>query len=156
MDDSIFMFNKVLTVCTGNICRSPAAEGILKAKLRAKQPRIEIQSAGTGALVGHGADQTVIKLLAEKNIDLSQHRARQLKTDLVAWSDLILVMEKMHLEDIERDHPTARGKVFCLGKWRQQNIPDPFRENENFFIENISLIEACIDDWYNKLWSNNA
>lgn len=147
------MFNKVLIVCTGNICRSPAAEGLLKHYLKESHSDIIVQSAGTHALIGHPADPNSIEVLQERGIDITAHRARQLKHELIGWSNLILVMEKHHLKEIEARFPLAVGKVICLGKWKNIDIPDPFRQTKAIFVENISLIDACIQDWLLHVWS---
>lgn len=147
------MFKKILVVCTGNICRSPAAEGLLKHYLKDTHPDIMIQSAGTHALIGHPADQNATDVLQERGIDITAHRARQLKHELVGWSDLILVMEKHHLKDIGGRFPSAIGKVIGLGKWQNIDIPDPFRQSKAIFLENITLIDACVKDWLLHVWS---
>lgn len=148
------MFKHVLMVCTGNICRSPAAEALLKHYLANSHTDVQVQSAGLGALLGFPAAKHVQHLLKERNIDVSEHRARQLKQDLIAWSDLILVMEKAQLNAIQKRFPTARGKVFCLGKWQDCEIDDPYRKDKAFFIENIKQIDSCLKDWQIRLWSN--
>ncbi len=147
------MFSKVLVVCTGNICRSPAAEGLLKSYLKDSHPEIIVESAGTHALIAHPADQNAIEVLQERGIDITAHRARQLKSELIGWSDLILVMEKHHLREIGARFPAAIGKVVGLGKWKNIDIPDPFRQPKTVFVENISLIDACIQDWLLNVWS---
>lgn len=147
------MFNKILIVCTGNICRSPAAEGLLKHYLKTTHPEVIIESAGTHALVGMPADQNVTEILQESNIDVTTHRARQLKHELIGWSDLILVMEKSHMQEIMARFPTATGKVISIGKWKNIEIPDPYRQSKTVFADNIKLIDACIKDWLSNLWS---
>ena len=79
----------VLTVCIGNICRSPMAEGLLTAKL----PNIHISSAGTGALVGRPADTQAQKLMLQHGIDISRHVAQQVNKLICSQADLILVMD---------------------------------------------------------------
>lgn len=63
------MFNSILVICTGNICRSPIAERILRNLL----PSIKVDSAGTGAMVGHSADETAALIAAKHNISLDNH-----------------------------------------------------------------------------------
>lgn len=147
------MFKKILMVCTGNICRSPAAEGLLKHYLKESHPDIIIQSAGTHALVNRPADPHTIDILRERDIDVTAHRARQLKHELIGWSDLILVMDKSHLKEVETQFPTARGKVICVGKWKNTEIPDPHRQPKAVFVEAIELIDACLKDWLSHVWS---
>ena len=84
------MFNKILVVCVGNICRSPAAE----AKLRQLAPAsVQIASAGIQALVDHPADPQAQEEARKDGLDLSAHRARQLTDAMCQAHDLILVME---------------------------------------------------------------
>jgi protein-tyrosine-phosphatase len=89
------MFDKVLVVCVGNICRSPMAEALLRARL-GHRPRFDVSSAGISALVGHPADEQAVALMKERGIDIGPHRARQLTPQLAAGADLILVMESGH------------------------------------------------------------
>ena len=67
------MFNKILVICTGNICRSPIAERIF----RKEMPRKIIDSAGTGALVGHPADDAAIRIAQANDISLADHSGQQ-------------------------------------------------------------------------------
>ena len=85
------MFNTILVVCTGNICRSPLGERYLRKLL----PDRQIDSAGTQALVGHNADQSAMKVAAEHGISLEGHIGRQFTSSLSRQYDLILVMEKI-------------------------------------------------------------
>jgi len=147
------MFSKVLTVCTGNICRSPVGEGLLKHYLKDSHPKVMVESAGTHALIGMPADQNSIEILQERGIDISAHRARQLKHELIGWSDLILVMEKSHFKEVVARFPSATGKVICVGKWKNIDVPDPYRQSKAVFVENIKLIDACVQDWLLHVWS---
>ena len=72
------MFNSVLIVCVGNVCRSPMAEVLLKHRLADQYKNIQIASAGLGALVGHGADVTAQDLMKKMDINTSEHKAQQL------------------------------------------------------------------------------
>ena len=83
------MLNRVLVVCVGNICRSPMAEAMLRARL-GRRPRFEVSSAGVGALVGHPADPFAMELMRERGLDIAAHRARQVTPELVAAHDLVL------------------------------------------------------------------
>ncbi len=146
------MFNQILVVCTGNICRSPMSVGILKQMLgQAGLDNIVVHSAGLDALTGQPADVMAEKQMSLHGIDISSHRARPLTHDLAMSSDLILVMEQEQKQYIESLEPTARGKVFRLGTWRNIDIPDPYRKTEEAFRNALTLIIECTEDWLPKL-----
>ena len=64
------MFSNILVVCTGNICRSPYAEALIKKRA----PGISVESAGLAAMVDHEADATGMRVASDRDVDLSQHR----------------------------------------------------------------------------------
>ena len=138
------MFNSILVVCAGNICRSPTAEYILKEKLESKS--MQIASAGLTALVGKPADATAIDIAGKQGVDLAPHIGQQLSSQLIAQYSLILVMEQQHLTDLHAQYPQARGKTFLLGKWiGDKDIPDPYRKSQEAFEHVYKLIEqACV------------
>ncbi len=148
------MFSGVLLVCVGNICRSPMAEALLIDRLSdSNYSRINIASAGVGALVGHEADATAKELMTEKNIDVSAHRARQLNTELISEYDLILVMEKSHINAVHNMAPSSKGKVHLLGKWSDFEISDPYMQPRREFEVALELIERGVDEWIEKVFS---
>ncbi|CAK0767371.1 protein-tyrosine phosphatase [Gammaproteobacteria bacterium] len=146
------MFKNILTVCVGNICRSPMAEYLIRQNPMAQKVGVVISSAGLSALTGFPADPMAQELLRERGIDLSAHRARKFTPDLLVRSDLILVMEAWQQREIERMSPVARGKVHMLGRWRNTEIPDPYSKPRAAFEEALTLIESSIHDWKNRLW----
>ncbi|EPH0466235.1 protein tyrosine phosphatase [Klebsiella pneumoniae] len=142
------MFKSILVVCTGNICRSPIGEHFLKQGL----PNKIVTSAGTSALVGHAADSNAVKVANMHGISLDNHNARQFTASLAREYDLILVMEKSHIEDIGRISPESRGKTMLFGYWiGQKEIPDPYRKSEEAFFSVYQLIEQAGQRWIEKL-----
>ncbi|HBR0998979.1 TPA: protein tyrosine phosphatase [Klebsiella pneumoniae] len=145
---AIIMFDSILIVCTGNICRSPIGERYLRKAL----PHKKIDSAGTGALVGHAADESAIYISTKHGISLDGHLGRQLTPSLARKYDLILVMEKGHIEQISKIAPEARGKTMLFGHWlEQREIPDPYRKSEEAFASVYQLIEQAGKLWAEKL-----
>ncbi|HUV51149.1 MAG TPA: low molecular weight protein arginine phosphatase [Anaerolineae bacterium] len=125
----------ILFVCTGNICRSPFAEGLLK-KLAQKNGLDDIvaDSAGLLALSGNSATSLAQKVAAEYDVDLSRHMAKSAKQDIINRSDLILAMENSHVKNLLYDFPEAEDKVFlirrfaCFGS-KDRGIADPYGLN---------------------------
>ncbi len=137
-----------MIVCIGNICRSPIGEALLKAY----KPELNVFSSGLGALVGKPADPKSIELMRQKNINLNDHRAQQINSVLVSSSDLILTMEKRHVNAIQAQFPESRGKVYLIGKWENdQEIPDPYKKGDEAFVLASSLIESGLQAWQKKL-----
>ena len=144
------MFDSVLVVCAGNICRSPTAEYVLKSKLQGKS--IDVSSAGLTALEGKPADAMAQKKALEQGIDMSAHAGRQISSSLVMQNSVILVMEKRHLDDLCSRYPQARGKTFLLGKWiGDKEIPDPYRQSEEAFKHVYGLIDSACSAWQKYL-----
>jgi protein-tyrosine phosphatase len=139
----------ILIVCVGNICRSPMAEAVLK---QALAPRgITVASAGLGALVDYPADAHAVTLMQQRDLDITAHRAQQLNEALLAEADLVLVMEKAHKRAIEQNEPTARGKIYRVGEWQNQDIPDPYRQPLAAFEAALQQIDTAVVSWLPKL-----
>ncbi|ESP95118.1 MULTISPECIES: low molecular weight protein-tyrosine-phosphatase [Pseudoalteromonas] len=144
------MFDSILVVCAGNICRSPTAEYVLKKKL--SQSSIHVSSAGLTALEDKPADPMACDIADTQGIDMSAHRGRQLNSQLVAKNSVILVMEKQHLTDLCNRYPQARGKTFLLGKWLDdKEIPDPYRQSREAFEHVYDLIDSACSAWQKYL-----
>ena len=144
------MIRHILVVCVGNICRSPMAEALLKRELR-EQDGFTVESAGLGALVGHPAAEYSQELMAAMDIDISEHRARQIHPDMVHNADLVLVMEAGHKRAIDDADPTARGKVYRLAEWQDRDIPDPFRQSKEIFADALVDIEQGVASWVKRI-----
>lgn len=145
------MYERILVVCTGNICRSPVGEFLLRRTLNAAGAKAEVRSAGVGALVGDPAHDTAIAMMAPRGLDLTPHRAQQATQDLCRWAQLVLVMESHHREALTDIDPAVRGKTFLLGHWHKQEIPDPYRRDQRVWDNALALIDAGVDAWAKRL-----
>ena len=138
------MFQSLVIICTGNICRSPYAEYVFKSQT----DKVAVSSVGLSALVGSGADDTALQVALTRNVDMRAHVAKQIDTSNVAHADLILVMEDIHLQKVMKRYPEARGKTFKLGKWLDdKNIADPYKKPASFFSLVYDEIDACVATW---------
>ena len=144
------MFKKILVVCVGNICRSPTAELLLRNALAPAD--ISVTSAGLSARVGEGVEASARQVLQDHGHNPEGFKARQLTPDIVNESDLILVMEKQHVNQVLKIASHARGKVFLLGKWQsEREIQDPYRQGKAAFIHAHALIEDAVSAWAQRL-----
>ncbi len=143
------MFQRILVVCTGNICRSPVAEAMLRRAL----PQREISSAGLGALVGHGVEPTARELAEADGLDASNHRARQLTAEMLQAADLVLVMSDGQRRAIADLAPEALGKTMLLGRWLpdEPEIPDPYRKSREVFEHVHRMLGRATDCWAARL-----
>lgn len=106
----------ILVVCTGNVCRSPIAEGMLRRGLHARfgdvAPRVG--SAGTAGWGGSPAMPESVVAAAERGVDIAAHVARRLTSDHVRAADLVVAMAAEHRDRIVHAVPEAAGRTFTL------------------------------------------
>lgn len=142
------MFDNIAVICTGNICRSPMGEALLRARLR---PGVRVVSAGTSALVGSPADALAIEVAADHGLDIGAHRARQATLGLLSSMDLVLTMDRHHDAALLAQYPQLRGRVHRLLKWRDNDeVADPYRQPKAAFVFAFEAIERGVDDWLRR------
>lgn len=144
------MKHKILFVCLGNICRSPAAEAIMKSLcVQEGRTGIEIDSAGTYAgHTGELPDPRMRRAAAARGIEMT-HRARQIREEDFELFDRIVVMDDSNYERVSRLAPdrAALGKVyrfvgFCTHHPQWSYVPDPYYEGR----EGFELVLDILDD----------
>jgi len=152
---------KILVVCSGNICRSPLGEAVLRSRFQAGGLGwIEVASAGTLGLEDVPADPLAISVAAAAGYDVAAHRSRALTRELVASSDLVLVMEQAHVEEARSLSPEQKAirlfTEFLPGAEAASGpaeVPDPIGGTEREFRRCLALIERCaagVEEWVRK------
>ena len=134
---------KVLFVCTGNICRSPTAEGVLRHLAKDANVPLHVESAGTHDYhVGNAPDQRSQKHARGRGYDLSAQRARQVRRRDFEEFDLIVAMDRGHLEILQDNCPPQhQGKLRMLV--RGHDVPDPYYGGAEGFEQVLDMVEAA-------------
>jgi protein-tyrosine phosphatase len=135
---------RVLVVCAGNICRSPAAEAVLRL-LGADHPAVdlEIRSRGTHDWnVGRRAHPAMTRIAAARGYDLSGHTAAQVTADDLAWADDVLVMDDENHRQLAASHPDRVRHVRLLDA---AGIPDPWLvDDDPAYADALDRIERAV------------
>jgi protein-tyrosine phosphatase len=134
---------KVLFVCTGNICRSPTAEGILRHLARAEGITLHVESAGTHDYhCGEPPDRRAQQHARRRGYDLSAQRARQVRPRDFEDFHYIIAMDRGHLRLLELMCPPGhRGKLRLLLAGR--DVPDPYYGGPDGFEQVLDMVEAA-------------
>jgi protein-tyrosine phosphatase len=149
----------VLIVCTGNICRSPTAEGVLRVAVerRGLADRIEVASAGTHDYhVGEAPDARAVRHARRRGYDLSALRASQVSRADFERFDYILAMDRGHLRMLRALAPAdARAKLGLFleasGRWKGEDVPDPYYGGPEDFERVLDMAEEAAERWVDRL-----
>lgn len=149
----------MLVVCTGNICRSPTGEGVLRhlARERGLAERVRIASAGTHDYhVGEPPDPRSQKHASKRGYDLSSQRAAQVSREDFHAYDYILAMDRGHLRILRGMQPQgsrARLGLFldASAKWKGEDVPDPYYGGVAGFEQVLDMVEEAAARWLDRV-----
>lgn len=138
-------------ICTGNTCRSPMAEAILKNK---NLENVNVRSAGIYAVEGGQMSQNSSAILNQENIQ-HQHMSRQINSEDVAWADLILTMTAAHKGMVIRTFEEAYEKTYTLKEYATpysaQDVFDPFGGDITLYKQTFEELNRVIDELEAKI-----
>lgn len=138
----------ILFVCTGNVCRSPMAEGLMHHHLQGLKDRrdITILSAGVSAPAGAKASQPAVEALSELGIDLKSFRSQPVTEDLLDRCDHVFAMTRDHFRIIDMLFPEHSGKVRLLGEFTEHggDVPDPIGQGLTTYKRCRDVIKSAL------------
>ncbi len=149
---------KIMFICTGNICRSAMAEGMMKKIVKEENIEAQVYSCGIYAETGDYATYNAIEAVKEYEVDISLHRATNIRESQIEEMDLILCATISHKQSVLYLHPTLEGKVYTMKEYanldkngQDLDIKDPWGYNENVYYHCALEIEECLKKIVEKL-----
>lgn len=143
----------VLFVCTANICRSPLAEGLLKARTRDDPEPWRIESAGVWATPGQPAALYTRQVLQDRGAGVPGHLSRRVSRSLLSEFNLILVMEQSHKDTLWAAFPDLAGRIYTLRELvgSPGDIEDPIGEPIEAYEQTAQEIDAILAAGFERL-----
>jgi protein-tyrosine-phosphatase len=147
----------ILIVCTGNLCRSPMAEGLLRERLAQDETQARrdwrVASAGVWTTDGRPASAHAVEEMERRGIDISGHRSRNVTHEMLAQADLVLVMSRQHAEALGAAFPEYSSKVYLLSEMSgpAYDIQDPYGGSRAEYAYTARELARLVEDGYDRI-----
>lgn len=143
----------IIVACTGNICRSPMAEAVLRYYVEQRGIAAQVSSCGLDAPVGRRPHEYAIQVNADRGIPIDENKRSQACVSAeLKQAAVIFVMENHHRHQILHRYPAVGGKTFLLGHWQQGlQIPDPVKSPLPVFEQVYDYIDQGSQSWLEHL-----
>ncbi len=145
----------ILFLCTGNICRSPMAAGLLRQRLAEKglEGKYQVISAGVEAVDGYRASRNGVFVMAERGIDTTSHIAHTVTGNDMIRANLVLSMSRRQAQSLRQSWPQYAWKVYLLSEMagKRQDIKDPFGGTVEQYRAAADVISSYIDEGLERI-----
>lgn len=140
---------KVVFVCTGNTCRSPMAEALMKSKLQHYELDITVDSCGTNVYESEPVNHKAVEALKNLGIEYCIHNSRQIDKNDVETADVILTMTQQQKYSIIKVYSDYKYKVFTINEYSRDckdDVTDPYGKSQIFYNFCVNELNTLVDE----------